>query len=132
MVKTIIGGVDVQKYTMSYSCKCPPVNGSNGFYDANGNYSFDRLGDEVLLEITLEDVPTPVSMALAIALEAASVTVDYTTPVPARSEFYKTDYSAECEDADPDDPNFDHTDGIKWTINLSLHSAALNAAQDGL
>lgn len=132
MVKTIIGGVDVQEYTSSYSCDCPPVNGGNGFYDANGNYISDRLGDEVLLDITLEDVPTPVSMSLAKALEAASVTVDYTTPVPARSEFYKTAYSAECEDADPDDPNFDHTDGIKWTINLSLHSVGLKTVPDGL
>ncbi len=132
MVKTIIGGVDVQEYTTAYSCKCPPVMGNNDFYDHSGNYIPNKKGDEVLLDITLEGVPTPVSLRLAEALEAVEVVVDYTTPVPARSLFIKTAYTAECDDADPDNPNFDDTDGIEWTIRLSLRSAGLKAVPDGL
>lgn len=132
MVKTIIGGMEIQRWITSYSCQCPPVTGNNGFYDINGDYVPDKKGDEVLLDIVLEDVPTPVSEALAKKLEAPSVEVDYTTPVPKHDVFYKTSYSADCDDADPDQYDFDVTDGILWTIRLSLRSAGLLVPSGGL
>ncbi len=132
MVKTIIGGMEIQQWIKSYSCQCPPVTGNNGFYDINGGYISDKKGDEVLLDIVLEDVPTPVSEALAKKLEAPSVEVDYTTPVPKHDVFYKTSYSADCDDADPDQYDFDVTDGILWTIRLSLRSAGLLVPSGGL
>lgn len=132
MVKTIIGGMEIQRWITSYSCQCPPVTGNNGFYDINGDYISDKKGDEVLLDIVLEDVPTPVSEALAKKLEAPSVEVDYTTPVPKHDVFYKTSYSADCDDADPDQYDFDVTDGILWTIRLSLRSAGLLVPSGGL
>ncbi len=132
MVKTIIGGTEIQQWITSYSCQCPPVTGNNGFYDINGGYISDKKGDEVLLDIVLEDVPTPVSEALANKLEAPSVEVDYTTPVPKHDVFYKTSYSADCDDADPDQYDFDVTDGILWTIRLSLRSAGLLVPSGGL
>lgn len=132
MVKTIIGGMEIQQWIKSYSCQCPPVTGNNGFYDINGDYVPDKKGDEVLLDIVLEDVPTPVSEALAKKLEAPSVEVDYTTPVPKHDVFYKTSYSADCDDADPDQYDFDVTDGILWTIRLSLRSAGLLVPSGGL
>lgn len=94
--------MEIQRWIKSYSCQCPPVTGNNGFHDINGDYISDKKGDEVLLDIVLEDVPTPVSVALAEKLEAPSVEVDYTTPVPKHDAFYKTSYSADCDDADPD------------------------------
>lgn len=132
MVKTIIGGIEIQQWIKSYSCQCPPVTGNNGFYDINGDYISDKKGDEVLLDIVLEDVPTPVSVALAKKLEAPSVEVDYTTPVPKHDAFYKTSYSADCDDADPDQYDFEITDGILWTIRLSLRSAGLLIPSGGL
>ena len=132
MVKTIIGGMEIQQWIKSYSCQCPPVTGNNGFYDINGDYISDKKGDEVLLDIVLEDVPTPVSEALAKKLEAPSVEVYYTTPVPKHDSFYKTSYSADCDDADPDQYDFDVTDGILWTIHLSLRSAGLLVPSGGL
>ncbi len=132
MLKTIIGGMEIQRWITSYSCQCPPVTGNNGFYDINGDYISEKKGDEVLLDIVLEDVPTPVSEALAKKLEAPSVEVDYTTPVPKHDLFYKTSYSADCDDADPDQYDFDVTDGILWTIRLSLRSAGLLVPSGGL
>lgn len=132
MVKTIIGGMEIQQWIKSYSCQCPPVTGNNGFYDINGDYISDKKGDEILLDIVLEDVPTPISEALAKKLEAPSVEVDYTTPVPKHDAFYKTSYSADCDDADPDQYDFDVTDGILWTIRLSLRSAGLLVPSGGL
>lgn len=132
MVKTIIGGMEIQQWIKSYGCQCPPVTGNNGFYDIKGDYVPDKKGDEVLLDIVLEDVPTPVSEALAKKLEAPSVEVDYTTPVPKHDVFYKTSYSADCDDADPDQYDFDVTDGILWTIRLSLRSAGLLVPSGGL
>lgn len=132
MVKTIIGGMEIQRWIKSYSCQCPPVTGNNGFHDINGDYISDKKGDEVLLDIVLEDVPTPVSVALAKKLEAPSVEVDYTTPVPKHDAFYKTSYSADCDDADPDQYDFEITDGILWTIRLSLRSAGLLIPSGGL
>jgi len=46
--------------------------------------------------------------------------------------FYKTSYSADCDDADPDQYDFDVTDGILWTIRLSLRSAGLLVPSGGL
>lgn len=132
MVKTIIGGMEIQQWIKSYSCQCPPVTGNNGFHDINGGYISDKKGDEVLLDIVLEDVPTPDSVRLAEILEAPSVEVDYTTPVPKHDAFYKTSYSADCDDADPDEYDFDITDGILWTIRLSLRSAGLLVPSGGL
>ena len=132
MVKTIIGGMEIQQWITSYSCQCPPVTGNNGFHDINGDYISDKKGDEVLLDIVLEDVPTPDSVRLAEILESPSVEVDYTTPVPKHDAFYKTSYSADCDDADPDQYDFDITDGILWTIRLSLRSAGLLVPSGGL
>lgn len=124
--------MEIQRWIKSYSCQCPPVTGNNGFHDINGDYISDKKGDEVLLDIVLEDVPTPVSVALAKKLEAPSVEVDYTTPVPKHDAFYKTSYSADCDDADPDQYDFEITDGILWTIRLSLRSAGLLIPSGGL
>lgn len=132
MVKTVIGGIDVQKYITRYSCQCSPVNGNNYFHDINGEYFSDRLGDEVSLNITLEEVPTPLSVQLAEVLEAESVTVDYTTPVPKQDKFIKTSYNAECDDADPDTADCDITDGIIWIIQLSLRSAGIKPLSGSL
>lgn len=132
MVKTIIGGMEIQKWIKSYSCQCPPVTGNNGFHDINGDYISDKKGDEVLLDLILEEVPTPDSVQLAKILEASSVEVDYTTPVPKHDTFYKTSYSADCDDADPDQYDFEITDGILWTIRLSLRSAGLLTPSGGL
>jgi len=124
--------MEIQQWITSYSCQCPPVTGNNGFHDINGDYISDKKGDEVLLDIVLEDVPTPDSVRLAEILEAPSVEVDYTTPVPKHDAFYKTSYSADCDDADPDEYDFDITDGILWTIRLSLRSAGLLVPSGGL
>ena len=132
MVKTIIGGVDVQEYTTAYSLKNPAIMGENSFRSVTGNYISGMIGSEVMLDITLEAVPTPVSLKLAKALEGESVVVDYTTPVPGRSRFYKVSYDAECEDADPDNENYNATDGILWNIRLSLRSAEAVGIGGGL
>jgi len=124
--------MEIQQWITSYSCQCPPVTGNNGFHDINGDYISDKKGDEVLLDIVLENVPTPDSVRLAEILEAPSVEVDYTTPVPKHDAFYKTSYSADCDDADPGEYDFDITDGILWTIRLSLRSAGLLVPSGGL
>lgn len=132
MVKTIIGGMEIQRWIKSYNCQCPPVTGNNGFHDINGDYISDKKGDEVLLDLILEEVPTPDSVQLAKILEASSVEVDYTTPVPKHDTFYKTSYSADCDYADPDRYDFEITDSILWTIRLSLRSAGLLLPSGGL
>lgn len=131
MVKTIIGGVDVQKYTTEYSCDCPPVFSDNEFRSANGEQVHKKLGDNVVINIRLEEVPTNVSLELASALEADRVLVDYTSPIPKRAEFYKTSYRADCDDADPDNKDFEATDGILWNISLTLQSVAAAASDSG-
>lgn len=132
MVKTKIGGVNVQEYTTAYSINNPPVMSDNSFRAANGDYVTGIIGSEVTLDITLEAVPTQVSMELAKALEGETVVVDYTTPVPARNKFYKVSYDAECEDADPDNRDPENADGVLWNIKLSLRSAELVVFGDGL
>lgn len=131
MVKTIIGGVDVQKYTVEYSCDCPPVFSENEFRGANGEQIRKKIGDNVTINIRLEEVPTGVSLKLAAALEADEVEVDYTSPLPRRQKFYKTSYRADCEDADPDNTDFEATDGILWNISLALQSVSSTAASGG-
>lgn len=129
MVKTIIGGVDVQAYTVEYSCDCPPVFSNNEFRTANGKQIHKKIGDNVTINIRLEEVPTNVSLELAAALEADEVEVDYTSPIPRRQMFYKTSYRADCEDGDPDDKYGD--DGVLWNISLTLQSVAATAADSG-
>ncbi len=51
---------------------------------------------------------------------------------PTSGTFYKTAYSADCDDADPDNLNPEITDGIIWTINISLRSAGLIIPPGGL
>lgn len=122
MVKTVIGGVDVQQYITAYRIKSPPIMGDNSFQSANGDYVSGIIGSEVNLDITLEEVPTSVSMRLAAVLEAENVEVEYTTPVPERRTFYKTSYEAECEFADPENKNYNDIKNIFWNIQLSLRS----------
>ena len=129
MVKTIIGGVDVQEYTVEYSCDCPPVFSDNEFRTASGKRLHKKIGDNATINIRLEEVPTSVSMALAEALEADEVEVDYTSPIPKRAKFYKTSYRADCEDGDPDDKSNDS--GVLWNISLVLQSVAATAADGG-
>lgn len=124
MVKTIIGGVNVQKYITEYSCDFLPEFSKTVFNATNGKRINKKMGDSVVLNIRLEEVPTHISLALASVLEADKVEVDYTTPLPGRRKFYKTSYRAECEDADPDNIDFADTDGILWNISLTLNSAA--------
>ncbi len=124
MVKLTVGGVDIQQWVTAYACQCPPINGSSGFYDQDGCWVSDKKGDEVTLDITLEEVPTQVSEELARVLEAAEVDVDYTTPVPRHGKFYKTAYTANYDDSDY--PN------EMWTIQLSLRSAGLISPSGGL
>lgn len=131
MVKTVIGGVDVQAYTVEYSCDCPPVFSNNEFRAANGKQIHKKIGDNVTINIRLEEVPTNVSLELAAALEADEVEVDYTSPIPRRQMFYKTSYYADCEDADPDNTDFEDTDGILWNITLTLQSVSASAAYGG-
>lgn len=132
MVKTIIGGVDVQEYTTAYSVKNPSVMGDNSFQSVTGNFIPGIVGNEVTLDITLEAVPTPVSLQLAEVMEGESVMVDYTTPVPRRSRFYKVSYDAECEDADPENRDFNVTEDILWNIKLSLRSVESGNSGGGL
>lgn len=131
MVKTIIGGVNVQEYITEYSCDFLPKFSSNEFITSSGKRVNKKIGDNIVLNIRLEEVPTNISLSLASALAADDVEVDYTTPLPARQKFYKTSYRAECEDADPDNIDFADTDGILWNISLSLHSVAVSSG-DGL
>lgn len=133
MVKTIIGGVNVQEYITEYSCDFLPEFSNNDFKTVNGKHINKKMGDNVVLNIRLEEVPTNISLALASALEADEVYVDYTTPLPRRQKFYKTSYRAECDDADPDNTDFTETDGILWNISLTLHSVDIAAdGGDGL
>ena len=129
MVKTIIGGVDVQEYITEYAIKNPLIMGNNSFQSVTGNYIYDIVGSEVTLDIVLEGVPTPVSMQLSAVLEGESVEVEYTTAVPTKKKFYKVSYDAECEYADPNNKDYEDTDGILWNIKLSLRSA--EAADEG-
>lgn len=132
MVKTIIGGIDVQEYITRYSISSPPIMNDNAFRSANDEYVTGITGSEVTLKITLEAVPTPVSMKLAEVMNEANFIVDYTTPVPRRNKFHKVLYDAECEDADPDNENYNVTDGILWNIKLSLRSVESNTSGGGL
>lgn len=131
MVKTIIGGVDVQEYITSYLCESSPVFSSNTFSSYDGKNIQKKLGDNVSINIELEEVPTGVSLELAAALEADEVEVDYTSPLPRRQKFYKTSYRADCEDADPDNTDFEATDGILWNISLALQSVSSTAVSGG-
>lgn len=122
MVKTIIGGIDVQQYITSYRVDNPPVYVNNSFTDITGVEVQDKLGDKVTLSLTLEDVPNTEALQLAEVLQADSISVSYTTPVPAAGQFKKTAYTADCSDADPDETDYNETDGILWDINVTLES----------
>ncbi len=132
MVKVIINGINIQEYITQYSCRCPPVNNNNSFFDINGNCISNKKGDEVILNISLEGVPTEISQKLATELEADSVEVDYTTPVSKQGSFYKIDYTAICDNADPDNSDYDDTSNIEWNIQISLRSASLKTMSSSL
>lgn len=122
MVKTIIGGVDVQAWTTAYRIDNPPVYGNNSFTDITGIDVLDKLGDKVTLQLSLADVPTDIALQLATAMQADSISVSYTTPVPAAGLFKKVSYNVVCSDADPEQTDYDYTDGIKWDIDINLES----------
>ena len=122
MVKTVIGGLAVQDWIEEYKLDISPVYGGNGFTDINGEEVQDRLGDKITLRLSLGAVPHPAAAQLAGILNKDSVEVEYTTPAPAVSSFKKTSYSAVCYDADPDETDYDVTDGIKWDIDVTLES----------
>ena len=132
MIKLQIAGIPVQQYTVSYSCQASPVEGNNGFYDVNGNYITDSKGDEIRLDVSLEGVPDETAQELSTALMAESVEIDYTNPLPQSGKFRKISYTAECDDPDPDNYDYDDTSGIEWNIRLSLRSAGLVTQQSGL
>lgn len=132
MVKTVIGGVDVQKWIEEYKIDISPVYGGNGFTDINGEEVQDYLGDKITLRLSLGEVPHPAAAQLADILNTESVKVEYTTPAPAVSQFKKTAYSAACYDADPYETNYEVTDRIEWDINVTLESTIAASSGDRL
>jgi hypothetical protein len=128
MVRTIVGDVEVQPFITDYKISITPVYGDNSFTDINGVEVQDRFGDKTELSLTLEEVPHAVALQLAVALQADSIEVTYTTPAPAVKMFKKTSYSAVCADSDPSETDYDITDGMKWEISLSLESTEYTAA----
>lgn len=130
MIKTIIGGINVEEYITDYYISNPPVYGAHSFTDITGVDIVDKRGDKVILKLTLE-MPTPVALAVAEKLQMDSVTVDYTTPVPKSNVFKKTSYDTKCDDADPEQYDFDITDNIIWIVNVTLESIDY-ARADGL
>lgn len=127
MIKTTIGGMDVQQWITSYRIDNPPVYGNNSFTDITGQEVTDKLGDKVILYISMQDIPHDKALQLAKILQADSVTVDYTTPIAAVGEFKKTAYTSSCEDADPD-ADYDDTSNITWDIDVTLESIVYAAA----
>ena len=122
MIKTKIGSLAVQDWIEDYKIDISPVYGDNSFTDVNGEEVQDYLGDKITLSLSLGGVPHDTAVQLANILNAESVTVEYTTPAPAVSEFKKSAYSAVCSNADPDTADYDNTDGIEWDINVTLES----------
>ena len=132
MVKTVIGGVDVQGWIEDYKIDISPVYGGNSFTDVNGEEVQDYLGDKITLRLSLGGVPHNVAAQLAEILNAESVTVEYTTPAPAVSKFKKTAYSAVCSNADPETADFGDTNGIEWDISVTLESTEAASGGDRL
>ncbi|MGN0598888.1 MAG: hypothetical protein ACI4JK_03240 [Oscillospiraceae bacterium] len=132
MVKTVIGGVDVQKWIEEYKIDISPVYGGNSFTDVNGEEMQDYLGDKITLRLSLGAVPHEQAAQLADILNKDSVEVEYTTPAPAVSKFKKTAYSAVCSDADPDETDYEVTDRIEWDINVTLESTIAASGGDRL
>ena len=124
MVRTVIAGIEVQSWIIDsgYKINITPVYGGNGFVDINGVEVSDKLGDKVTLNLALEGVPDNAAAQIAEALQSDSIEVEYTTPAPAVSKFKKTAYSAVCSDADPDEQDYESTDGIEWDITIALES----------
>lgn len=132
MVKTVIGGVGVQKWLEEYKIDVSPIYGGNSFTDINGEEVQDYLGDKITLRLSLGGVPHTAAAQLADILNTDSVTIEYTTPAPAVSKFKKTAYSAVCSDADPDEVDYDVTDGIEWDIDVTLESVITADSGDRL
>ena len=132
MVKTIVGGIAVQDFIEEYKIDISPVHGDNSFTDINGEEVQDYLGDRITLNLSLGAVPHTLAAQLAEILNKGSVEVEYTTPAPAVSKFKKTAYSAVCSDADPDEVDYDVTDGIEWDIDVTLESVSTADSGDRL
>ena len=135
MVKTIIGGIEVQEWIMGddYTVNIEPVYGGNSFIDVNsGTEVQDKLGDKITLSLSLEGVPHSVAAQLAEILLADSVEVEYTTPAPAISNFKKTSYRAVCSNSDPAETDFEVTDGVEWDIDVTLESVEYAGSGDRL
>ena len=135
MVKTVIGGIEVQDWIMDgdYTINIEPVYGGNSFVDVNsGTEVQDKLGDKITLGLSLEGVPHSIAAQLAEILLADSVEVEYTTPAPAISKFKKTSYRSVCSDSDPGEKDPDVTDGVEWDINVTLESVEYAGSGDRL
>lgn len=135
MVKTVIGGIEVQDWIMDggYTINIEPVYGENSFKDVNsGAEVLDKLGDKITLGLSLEGVPHNIAAQLAEILLADSVEVEYTTPAPAVSKFKKTSYRSVCSDSDPGETDPDVTDGVEWDIDVTLESVEYAASGDRL
>lgn len=135
MVKTVIGGIEVQGFIMDggYTISIEPVYGENSFKDVNSGVEVqDKLGDKITLSLSLEGVPHSIAAQLAEILTADSVEVEYTTPAPAVSNFKKMGYRADCSDSDPDETDPDVTDGVEWDINITLESVEYAGSGDRL
>lgn len=131
MIKTTIGGIDVQSWITAYKVDNPPVYGNNSFIDVSGAEVTDKLGDKVILTITMADIPTATAQSIASALMADSIAVTYTTPAPASNNFKKTAYTATCSNADPDESDYTTTTNITWDIDVTLESIDFNSAASG-
>lgn len=135
MVKTVIGGIAVQGWITDggYNVDIEPVYGENSFTDVNsGAQVLDKLGDKITLSLSLGGVPHSTAIRLAEILAADSVDVAYTTPAPAVGSFKKTSYRAVCSDSDPDETDFEITDGIEWDIDVTLESTEYAGSGDRL
>lgn len=129
MIKTVIGGIEVQDWITDYRVENPAIYGNQKFTDINGVEIQEKRGDKVILTISMADVPTPTAVQLATVLQQKSIAVDYTTPAPASNKFKKTKYYAACSDGDPDEPDYNATDDVLWDIDVTLESTDFNSAQ---
>lgn len=129
MIKTVIGGIEVQDWITDYHVDNPAIYGDQKFTDINGVEVQEKRGDKVILNISMADIPTPTAVQLATVLQQNSIAVDYTTPAPASNKFKKTKYHSECSDGDPDEPDYNATDDVLWDIDVTLESTDFNSAQ---
>lgn len=122
MIQIIAGGINIHPYVTAYSLDVAPITSNNSFTAHNGEQIAKSMGHVTTIRLTLDKVPHAVAETIAMIMQAESFEMTYTSPVAITNDFKCTNYAAKPKNADPRQKNPLITEGLTWSIDLTVES----------